>query len=383
MQPLIEILRRDWPVHRWARAPQLLAVSGGADSVALLCAMTELSPNRELLCVAHFNHGWRGAESDADEAFVVDLCRSFGLRLEIGRAQQVGCHPIVANHALLDSNTDTAGDTASHLASETTRGYPTVVPKTEEHARKVRYQFLNRIASKFDIEYVLTAHTASDRVETLLHNLCRGTGLAGACSPTLVRKMRSGITLVRPLIGCFRWQVNQFLSDLRQPFRSDASNADQSYRRNFLRASVLPRLREAYGSQVDQRLLSFSQIVEETLLSQHQQAEDYWRQAVTLSQSPTEIKKMKATKMDAVLLPSEDLLPTTWSIVQISLAKQWQDRGWPQKSLSRRHWELVRRYWKSGLTAHQETSIPAKPRVMLPGPVRMEYRKGWIVLEQL
>jgi len=356
-------------VKRWGCSIQLLAISGGADSVALLRAMVDLSPNRELLHVAHFNHGWRGAESDADEIFVRELCHSLGLRLEVGRV------------------TESTGEQESEALHHKIKGLE-VGPKTEESARMLRYDFLSKIALKVGARYVLTAHTASDRVETMLHNLCRGTGLAGVCTPGLLRSFTPSGLLVRPLIGCFRWQVEQYLSDLKQPVCCDSSNDDQSYRRNYIRATVLPVLRAAYGTQVDQRLLSFSLIAEEALESQRHQADQYWREATRLSQEFTEQCKMRKRHVNAICVPNQQLLPSSWPIVQLAIRNQWHLRGWALKAITKRHWERIRSYWADAAESSAESAVDqhsrkTRPRVTLPGPIRLEFRKGWLTLEPL
>ncbi|MCA9134724.1 MAG: tRNA lysidine(34) synthetase TilS, partial [Planctomycetales bacterium] len=214
-----------WPVYRWGRTRQLVAVSGGADSVALLRALLRLAPDPSLIDAAHFNHGWRGDESDGDEYFVRELCQLLGVRLFVERASE------------------TLSEAVAH-------------GRSEAEARNLRYDFLARTAYRSGARYVLTAHTASDRVETLLHNLFRGSGLGGVATLGLVRPLDQQLVLARPLISCSREQVLDHLSQLGQPCRQDASNDNLAFRRNYIRHQLLPLLREQYGPQLDARLLS-------------------------------------------------------------------------------------------------------------------------------
>ena len=131
----------------WDDVSLLLAVSGGADSVGLLRAMVELKGSGAgRIFVAHFNHALRGAESDADAAFVSELCQRLDLPCETGTA-----------------------DTAQ-LARDEGDGL-------EAAARGVRYAFLRATAERLGARYVVTAHTADDQAETILHRIVRGTGV--------------------------------------------------------------------------------------------------------------------------------------------------------------------------------------------------------------
>lgn len=179
------------------------AVSGGADSVALLHCLAALQ--RELgftLTAAHFNHCLRGAESDGDEAFVRALCGIWSIPLTVGR-----------------------GDVRQR-AAETGESL-------EEAARHLRYAFL-----RAQDGYLATAHNADDQVETVLLNLLRGTGLKGlgAMAP------REG-RILRPLLEVSRADILQYLHQHGLAWREDSSNGEDSALRNRLRHHVIPLLR--------------------------------------------------------------------------------------------------------------------------------------------
>lgn len=180
----------------------LVALSGGADSVALLRALLALGyPVRAF----HLDHGLRGAESDRDAAFCQTLCDALGVPLTVERA------PIAA------------------LAQQQGSGI-------EETARRVRYARLHAAAQGGKIA---TAHTADDALETMLFHLTRGTGPKGLAGIPPVRG-----DIVRPLLGVERAQVEAYLAALEQDYVTDSTNADRTYTRNRIRHEVVPVLRQ-------------------------------------------------------------------------------------------------------------------------------------------
>ncbi|MBQ9149203.1 MAG: tRNA lysidine(34) synthetase TilS [Oscillospiraceae bacterium] len=174
------------------------AVSGGADSMALLWGMYLLKDEWKLrLSAAHFNHHLRGAESDRDEAFVREFCAGYGIPLTVGSAQ--------------------------------------VVPGKkglEAAARDARYAFLRSLPGK-----IATAHTADDNAETVLMRLTRGTGLKGlgAIAP------QNG-NVIRPMLSVTRQQVEDFLAEYAVEYITDSSNHSDDFLRNRLRHHVMPLL---------------------------------------------------------------------------------------------------------------------------------------------
>lgn len=175
------------------------AVSGGADSIALLFGMYLLREKLRIeVRAAHFNHHLRGAESDADEAFVRDFCGGYGIPLDVGGAQvQPGKKGL------------------------------------EAAAREARYAFLRALPGK-----IATAHTADDNAETVLMHLLRGTGLKGLGGINPV----SG-NVIRPMLGITRQEVEEFLEEYHLPHREDSSNAGDDFLRNRIRHRVMPLLK--------------------------------------------------------------------------------------------------------------------------------------------
>ena len=323
-------LDQHWPVAIWGQTRLLVAVSGGADSVALLHALLRLSHQScdhkadmdrvdKLIDVAHFNHGWRGAASDQDEEFVVQLCQRLGVRVFVGRSVADSQHTQL---------------------------------KTEEHARQSRYAFLTETAYNCGARYVATGHTANDRAETVLHNLFRGTGLAGVAGPTLTRQLDRELVLVRPLIGCWREQITEYLLQIRETFRRDASNSDTNYRRNFLRHEVLPLLRRKYGEQLDDRICSFSELGEEALLALRDQAAEY-------------LRLVEAFRRDMGLVgdrssawfPTLSQLDYPWVVVREGLRIVWLERGWKLQAMGREQWDSLRMLMTENVGVRQIESV--------------------------
>ena len=176
------------------------AVSGGADSVALLFAMYLLREKLQIWVeAAHFNHGLRGEESDADEAFVRQLCERYDIALHVGRGRV------------------SAGKKGLEAA-----------------ARDARYSFFATLPGK-----VATAHTADDNAETVLMHMVRGTGLKGLGGIAPVRG-----DLIRPMLLVTRQQVLAFLEEYHLRYVSDSSNDTDRFLRNRLRHHVMPLLKQ-------------------------------------------------------------------------------------------------------------------------------------------
>lgn len=186
----------------------LCAISGGADSVYLLCRLCELRESLGLrVWAAHYNHCLRGAESDRDEDFVRALCAGLGVEAYFGR-----------------------GDVAA-FARENGLG-------TEDAARRLRYEFLEQTADALGADAIATAHTADDNAETMLLNLARGAGLRGLCG---IPPRRGRV--IRPILGVTREEIDAYLEGQGVAHVEDSSNAGDDYARNRIRHHAVPALR--------------------------------------------------------------------------------------------------------------------------------------------
>ncbi|MGA7343792.1 MAG: tRNA lysidine(34) synthetase TilS, partial [Terracidiphilus sp.] len=194
-----------------------VAVSGGADSVALLRALCERSGELGLvLHAAHLHHGLRGAEADADLEFCRELAASLGLPF---------------HEARVDTAAEALADPKSGKGAET----------IEEAARRLRYAWFRQLLSKELLHAVATAHTLDDQAETVLAKFLRGAwteGLAGI-APKLDTPEGA---ILRPLLGTTRAEVEAYLNAIGQGWREDSSNRNVSFTRNRIRHELLPLL---------------------------------------------------------------------------------------------------------------------------------------------
>ena len=201
-----------------------IAVSGGADSVALLRLLESLRLELGVtLLVIHFDHMLRGAESDRDASFVEELARARGLEF------------VSARDDVRAAATLNAGN-------------------IEETARHLRYGFFERILASQKATRVAVAHTADDQAETILARMIRGTGLTGLASIYPVVDSPSGGTIIRPLLHIRRQELRDYLQECGQEWREDATNADQSRLRARVRAQLLPILERDFSPAIVQHL---------------------------------------------------------------------------------------------------------------------------------
>lgn len=181
-----------------------VALSGGADSMALLTALVKLKTKLGITVkAAHLNHLIRGDEALRDEEFVKQQCKSLGIELICERADV----PSIAK----DHN-----------------------QSLELAARTVRYEFLNRVNEGV----IATAHTASDNLETVILNLSRGTSIDGLCGIPVKRD-----SFIRPLLFCTREMIEEYCRANKIPFVTDSTNLSDDYTRNKIRHSVVPVLK--------------------------------------------------------------------------------------------------------------------------------------------
>jgi tRNA(Ile)-lysidine synthase len=220
------------------------AVSGGADSVALLVLLhaANAQPRNSLgvgLSAVHVHHGLRGEEADGDLAFVEVLCS----RLEV---------PLHVRHA---SVTERLSDARKASQPET----------VEEAARNLRYALFRQLIAEGHADSVLTAHTLDDQAETILMKLLRGAwteGLSGIYPTVLVPNSTRPGRILRPLLGVRRDELIAFLESRNQPWRTDSSNDDDAYTRNRIRHQLLPLLR-GYNPAIDQALANLGELARE------------------------------------------------------------------------------------------------------------------------
>jgi tRNA(Ile)-lysidine synthase len=211
-----------------------VAVSGGADSVALLLTLVEANRAREplgvVLSAMHVHHGLRGAEADADEAFVRELCEQLGVPLVVERV-----------------------DVAARQMAER--------EGLEEAARELRYALFWELMKSGKADAVATAHTLDDQAETVVMKLMRGawTEGIGGIAPIVESPRQERGRIVRPMLGVRRAEVEAYLRERGQSWREDATNRDVSLTRNRVRHELMPMLR-GFNPGVDVVLARLAEI---------------------------------------------------------------------------------------------------------------------------
>jgi tRNA(Ile)-lysidine synthase len=313
-----------------------VAVSGGIDSVALLRLLIELRDELGLvLSVVHFNHGLRGAESEADQVFVAGLAREHGLEfyagsgdtaqlaaeehsgLEaaarelrheffgslLGAAEVDEIEPEVPQGLKPESSGTTIGTAEAVPFPSSNRSAGSAAPpqsgpqglKPESigelngTAEAVPFPSSNRSAESaappksetpptMALNKIATGHTLDDQAETVLMRVIRGTGLRGlgGIYPRILveREDEEGQgEIVRPLLGIRRRELVQYLVDLKQTWREDSSNADGKFTRNRVRRLVLPLLEREFNPAVAENLAELAEIARDE--------EDYWENEIS------------------------------------------------------------------------------------------------------
>src|SRR5262245_5311551 len=297
-----------------ARAVGVVAVSGGADSVALLRALADFLPAASLV-IAHLNHRLRGADSDADAAFVAALC------------------PHVPHHVEAADVAHAAATTGDNL---------------ESAARNLRYGFLSRIARETGATWVATAHTRDDQAETVLHRLIRGSGLRGLRGIAESRELAPGVRLIRPLLTLSRKDVIAYLGGIEQPWREDATNRDTRFTRNRIRHELLPMLR------------TFNPAIDEVLSRTAAQAGEVFdtieSDVVSLLATALLPRAGRIVIVDASRLAGEpDFL------VRELLHRICEAEGWPRGDMTLEHWQRA-----------AEVALGRARAWDLPGGIRIE-----------
>jgi tRNA(Ile)-lysidine synthase len=224
-----------------------VAVSGGADSVALLLALVEANRAKEplglVLSAVHVHHGLRGADADADEAFVRNLCEQLSVPLLVERVDVAG-RQLAEREGL------------------------------EEAARELRYAVFAELMKSSKADLIATAHTLDDQAETVIMKLLRGAwteGIAGIAPIVEGTSQDRHGRVVRPMLGVRRADVEAFLRERGQTWREDATNQDVSLTRNRVRHELMPMLRQ-FNPGID---LAFARLAE---IARDEEA--FWRAEV-------------------------------------------------------------------------------------------------------
>lgn len=332
---LVRQLANAWPPAAWKDVTVLVAVSGGADSVGLACALASLKRAADgsgRLVLGHVNHGLRAAESQRDEAFVQTLGKQLNLACQTRR-----------------------------VASAQSEG-PWHGEGPEATARRIRYELLQDIAETVGARYAATAHTADDQAETVLHRVIRGTGITGLAGIPRTRRLGPAVTLIRPLLAVRRADLVEYLATLDQPYRHDESNRDTRFTRNRIRQDLIPRLESAYNAQVVDALGRLGRLAAD--------AQDVIDRVVGDLVSGA----VSTTPAGAVLLDRKRLASVPRYLVREVIKAAWTSRAWPCQAMGFAEWERL------AATLLRDAGAEVRPQTM-PGGVRVEVAEPGIVLQ--
>ncbi len=339
-------LHRAWPPEVWRDVTVVVAISGGPDSVALLRGLTSAAGQGDgQLVAAHFNHGLRGEQSQADEAFVVELCGSLGIRCETGRAERGDGEKRRGGEG---DAADAEWEAAVASQGQAVRGHD------EAGLRAARYQFLCAVARQVGSRYVATGHTADDQAETVLHRFLRGTGIGGLAGMRRCRQLIPGVSLVRPLLSVSRREVLDYLAAIGQSYREDRSNAELRYTRNRIRHELLPHLAGTYNPGVVDAITRLATLADEVQEIVAGLVDDLAARCITVAR-PGEV-----TVDGAVLATVPRYL------VRELLMATWRRQGWALQSMGFERWEEL-----------AELALGSQPpaevwKKVFPGPICAE-----------
>jgi tRNA(Ile)-lysidine synthase len=298
-----------------SEAGMVVAVSGGPDSVALLNALLRLRATRPApLIIAHLNHQLRGAEADADEAFVRELHATLVAR---GHKELPLCCIRI----------DVGGRAAATKSN------------IEATGRQERYHFLSDVAREHGLKLVATGHTADDQAETILHRLLRGAGLQGLRGIAEKRPLTEGVEVVRPMLDVTRAEVLRFLEEEDLPTRQDSTNADMKFTRNRIRHQLLPYLVENFNPAI--------QLILGRLASEAAEAFEGEQAGVLALLREAELPRSDSQAM----FQREQLKIASRRRVRLMFRHVWTREGWPAGGMGMEHWRRVEAVVFDDLTA--------------------------------
>ncbi|CAN5426780.1 hypothetical protein BH11PLA2_BH11PLA2_11670 [soil metagenome] len=288
MANVVEAVKAFFEGHADLGSTGIVAVSGGADSVALLRVLMEL--DRFKLVVAHMNYQLRGDESDGDEEFVRELALSHKLEFQTKRV------------------TIPAGE------------------NLEDAARKLRYGWFTELATQYNAQWIATGHTADDQAETVLHRIIRGTGLHGLQGIPVSRSLTDECNLVRPLLNVARSDVIHYFDSLQQTFRHDSTNDQPRFTRNRIRHEVMPVLK-TMNSDVAAALSRLAEQSRETCLYLFSAADKLRIHAEQPAAGSTIILKMSVLRNEVHI------------VVRELFRLIWEREDWPMSDMTFDHWQ--------------------------------------------
>ena len=274
----LSLIRRDELLRPGDRVG--VAVSGGIDSVALLRLLLDLRNELGIVVsVVHFSHQLRGAESDADQEFVANLAREYGLEF------QTDSEDVAARAAEEHASIETVARELRYgffrylLEEDRAAVAQGLKPDLADSAlRGPEGTLFHPLFHQTSLNKIVTGHTLDDQAETVLMRMIRGAGLRGlgGIHPRIPVEDDDGEVsgeIVRPLLAIRRRELEQYLKDIRQPWREDSTNADDRFTRNRVRKLVVPLLEREFNPAVAENLAELAEIA--------RGEEDYWENEIS------------------------------------------------------------------------------------------------------
>lgn len=263
----------------------LIALSGGQDSVSLLKLLLDLQPKWGWqLAIAHCDHGWPTDQGIAEHVEA------------IAQAVQL----------------------PFYLAQTTT-----LLAETEAAARQWRYTQLLQLAQTHDFPIIATAHTQSDRAETCLYNLIRGSGADGLQALTWQRQLSPQHTLVRPLLNVTRAETKEICDRYQLPIWEDVLNQERRYARNRLRLDIIPQLKAQFNPQVEKALAQTAELLQADVDYLEQQAKNLYTQHYDVQQQRVDRRVLQtlhlAIQRRVIRQILQQVLPTMPNHSQIAM----------------------------------------------------------------
>lgn len=347
--PLETHLAQRWFPEQWVPFTTLVAVSGGADSVALLRVLHALSVSwkerkghfRGRLIVAHVNHQLRGEESEEDSRFVSSVCSELNLPLRTTRIN-----------------------------------IPHTSDGLESEARRQRYAFLEQTASQTGARYVVTAHTRSDQAETILYRILRGTGISGLAGISFIRPLNEVTVLVRPFLDVSRDEILRYLAEKGQCYRTDSSNTHMDYTRNRIRLELLPLLKRDYNPYVEDALIRLALLSGQIQEVVNDEMEKAFSESVKF---PSADRARIATHYFRTHPCSEYVQAEIFRAI-------WSHHGWKQRDMSCSQWNMLVDMLKTAVSGPdlmmKDHAVCVK---IFPDGVRAEIRPGemWLTRPEI
>jgi tRNA(Ile)-lysidine synthase len=294
---LIDVIRDFFQRGGLTHTGGVVAISGGPDSVALAHALAQLGRGGffSSIVLAHVNHQLRGAESDADEAFVTELAANWGFPCRTTRIDVAAI----------------ARQQGENL---------------EKTARELRYAWLTQVVHEEQVSWAATGHSADDQAETVLHRLLRGSGLQGLTAIARRRKLTDRADLVRPMLSVPRAGILAYLKQEGQSFRQDRTNLDLAYTRNRIRLDLLPQLGQQYQPAIIEVLCRLADQAQAVQCEVLRLAEDLLHRAELPRAGPLII--LQAAVLEAA---SSHLVCEVFRII-------WQRENWSMNAMDHHAW---------------------------------------------